>query len=283
LRVSTQAAEVVAVTGKENDPQRLETALPEGSIAKLLSPVAGLKGIEQAYPSFGGRPPEANDRFDRRVSELLRHKGRAITLHDYESLVLEAFPRVYRVKCLTHTLGVRGDADRDMERAPGNVTVVVVPDVKQVSAVNPYEPRLPAAELEAIRQNCSERAAPCATISVLNPAYERIRLTLCVRFHPGKSTAFYRNRLQQDLRGLLAPWTRAEAAGDISFGGRFYYSTAVHFVEELEYVDFVRDLRILDPEEGPVTFHAARYARSVLTTVNGPNAEDQHQIIVLED
>ncbi|NJB86799.1 hypothetical protein GGR26_002576 [Lewinella marina] len=283
LRVSTQVAEVIAVTDPANDAQRLSDPLPEGSIAKVLAPVGGLKGIEQPYPTYGGRAPEDTARFDRRVSELLKHKDRAITLNDYESLVMEAFPRVYRVKCLTHTRGVRGNAEDDLELAPGFVTLVVVPDVRLVSAVNPFEPRLPAAELEEIRQYVSERSAPCAAVNVLNPEYETVRLTLCVRFHPGKSTAFYRKKLQEDLRSLLAPWTRAEAGADISFGGRFYHSTAVHFVEELDYVDFVRDLRILVPGSSPLTSQPARHARSVLTTVNGSEAADQHHITVLED
>ncbi|MBB4079702.1 hypothetical protein GGR28_002327 [Lewinella aquimaris] len=284
LLVSTQSAEVVAVTQETNDATRLAEALPAETIAKVLTPVGDLKGLLQPYPSFGGRAPEPSERFDRRVSELLRHKGRAITLNDYESIVLEAFPRVYRVKCLPHTLGVRGDATSDLELAPGYVTLVVIPDVAQVSAVNPFEPRLPAAELEAIREYFLDKISPCVRLHVLNPEYETVRLTLCVRFHPGKSAAFYKKQLQLDLRELLAPWTRAEAGADISFGGRFYYSTAVHFVEELDYVDFVRDLRILDPDTGePVTYQAARRARSVLTTVNGTTAADTHQIIVLED
>ncbi len=283
LLVSTQSAEAVAVTRDANDATRLAEALPAETIAKVLTPVGDLKGLLQPYPSFGGRAPEPAERFDRRVSELLRHKGRAITLNDYESTVLEAFPRVYRVKCLPHTLGVRGDAASDLELAPGHVTLVVVPDVAQVSAVNPFEPRLPAAELEAIRAYFLDKISPCVSLTVLNPEYESVRLTLCVRFHPGKSAAFYQKQLQHDLRELLAPWTRAEAGADISFGGRFYYSTAVHFVEELDYVDFVQDLRILEPGTGaPVTYQAARRARSVLTTVNGIQENDAHLITVLE-
>lgn len=273
LRVSARAVAVRAVIGEKNDHTRLAEALDAGALAKVVTPVTGLKGVEQAYPSFSGKAPEAPDHFNRRVSELLRHKGRAITLNDYERIVLEAFPDVYRVKCLTHTLGVRGAADEDLEMAPGHVTLVVIPDVNRVSAVNPFEPRLPAADLEAIREYLSDKVSPCVRLQVLNPEYEKVRLQLSVRFKPGKSTAFYRAKLQRDLRGLLAPWTGGDATGDISFGGRVYYSTAVHFAESLAYVDYVRDLRIVDPAtRSPVTFQAARFARSVLTTVNGPSA-----------
>jgi hypothetical protein len=68
------------------------------------------------YPSFGGRVTEDNAEFYNRVSERLRHKDRAITIFDYERLVLESFPDIYRVKCIDHT-------DEGCELAPGHVLV----------------------------------------------------------------------------------------------------------------------------------------------------------------
>ncbi|MEL7159543.1 MAG: baseplate J/gp47 family protein, partial [Bacteroidota bacterium] len=279
-QVSTQGAEVIAHTSAAHDASRLETALLAGTIAKPLTPVTGLKAATNPFPTFGGRAPEAAATYHRRVSELLRHKGRASTLHDFEALVLEYFPRVYRVKCLTHTRGVRGDAGRDLELAPGHVTLVVVPDLSLVNAVNPFEPRLPAAELEEIRQFLVDKASPGAVIRVLNPNYEPIRIAGRVRLRAGRSTAFYEQELQRDLRGLLAPWTRG--GGDITFGGRFYYSTAVHFLEQLPYVDYVEDLRILNVPDD--TFQQATRARSVLTTVSGPAdvPANLHAITIIE-
>ena len=39
----------------------------------------------------------------RRISERLRHKNRAITSWDYEQIILENFPEVFKVKCLNST------------------------------------------------------------------------------------------------------------------------------------------------------------------------------------
>jgi len=279
LKVSARAVAVRALIDPANDAGRLATPLVAGALAKTTTAVTGLKGLEQLYPSFGGKAPEAPAHFNRRVSELLRHKGRAITLSDYEHMVLEAFPDVYRVKCLTHTLGVRGRAKEDLEMAPGHVTLVVIPDPARVSAVNVFEPRLPAAGLEAIREYLTDKISPCIDLRVLNPEYEAVQLSLDVCFRPGKSAAFYKEQLQKDLRGLLAPWTRPDAAADITFGGKFFYSTAVHFIERLAYVDFVRNLHIVDPAPGggPLTFQAARRARSVLTTANGPVPTEEEE------
>lgn len=273
LHLSARAVEATFVPTTDNQLQRLQAPLPAETIAKPVVPLIGLKGATQAFPSFGGRAPEPTGHFHRRVSELLRHKGRAITLHDYERLVLGEFPDVYRVKCLTHTRGFRGDAARDLELAPGHVTLVVVPDLSRINAVNPFEPRLPAATLTEIKGYLAGKICPQIELTVLNPEYEPVRLTLCVSLRPGRSEAFYYRQLQRDLQALLAPWTRPETGTDITFGGRFYYSTAVQFVEQLDYIDYVEDLRILrdngTAEPDRLTYQQARYARSVLTTVNG--------------
>ena len=102
LNVHTQA---VRATFQENgnDPARFATPLVAQTIAKLEVADSALKSISQPYESFGGQPAEAPLRFYTRVSERLRHKGRAITQFDYERLVLDAFPTIYKVKCVNHT------------------------------------------------------------------------------------------------------------------------------------------------------------------------------------
>src|SRR5690606_19431370 len=74
--------------------------LPAGSIQRLLVPEAGLAKLEQPYSSSGGRPAEAPERLDTRVSERLRHKDRALTAWDHERLVLHRFPQIYKARCL---------------------------------------------------------------------------------------------------------------------------------------------------------------------------------------
>ena len=105
------------------DVGHLATALPPGSIAKLKTPLAGVKGVTQPYPSFGGRAAESAGALATRASERLRHKARGIAPWDYERIVLEEFPRVHRVKCVPH-------ARDGAWLAPGHVLLVVVPDLR---------------------------------------------------------------------------------------------------------------------------------------------------------
>ncbi len=93
------------------------------TISKLLRPKNQIKKIEQPYSSFGGRAKDTDEGFYKRTSERLRHRARAISKWDYETLVLDEFPQVHRVKCLTH-FQVKGDIINNT--SAGNVTVVPV-------------------------------------------------------------------------------------------------------------------------------------------------------------
>lgn len=100
--VIAQAVEV-EFTDKGNAPSHFDAALPAGKISKLETAVAEISRVDQPFSSFDGKPREIGKEFYTRVSERLRHKGRAITAWDYEHLILARFPSIYKVKCITHT------------------------------------------------------------------------------------------------------------------------------------------------------------------------------------
>ncbi len=99
VAIHAQAMEVDFVD-RGNTLEHLQRPLPVGSIKTLVQRMPEIKAVTQPYTSFGGRPTEAPEHLYTRVSERLRHKQRALTAWDYERLVLEHFPEVYKVKCL---------------------------------------------------------------------------------------------------------------------------------------------------------------------------------------
>ena len=221
---------------RSNDPAHLSTPLAADSIAKLRERQAAVKKVSQPYASSGGRMQEPDGEFNVRVSERLRHKGRAITLWDYERLVLQEFPEIYKVKCINH-------ADRQREHVTGNVRVVVVPDLRNRNAVDPLRPRASLDTLDQIEKHLAGVASDFIAIHVTNPEYEAIRAQFQVRFHDGYDQGYYLRQLVTDIQDFLSPWRHDEAA-DISFGGRIHRSKVLLFVEQREYVDFVTKFRI---------------------------------------
>lgn len=246
LSVDAQAARASFVD-VGNDPAFLATPLPAGSISKLAAPELAVKKITQPYSSFDGRPREGARAFATRVSERLRHKDRAVTLWDYEALVLEAFPRLYRVKCLGTTELKRNAQNviaADNELMPGAVTVVTVPWTHGQNARDPLRPYTDQATLTAVDAFLRQRILPFVRLEVQNPKFEEVQVDFKVKFMPGiGDIAFYIDELNKALIGFLTPWSRP-GGGEITFGGKLWKSTIIDFVEEQPQVDYVTDFRL---------------------------------------
>lgn len=229
-------------TDNGNDPNHLATALAAGTIKKLKNGLSAVKTVSQPFASFGGSAVESSNAFYTRVSERLRHKDRCITPWDYERIILEAFPKVHRVKCIPH-------AKEGSWLAPGYVMIVVVPDLKNKNAVDPLQPKVDADTISRITTWVLARAGMQVLIQdkhpikVKNPSYQRIQLSFNVKFLTGYEYNFYSQQLNQQLIELLSPWAY-QADRDISFGGKIYKSVLLDFVEDCGYVDYVTDFKM---------------------------------------
>lgn len=234
LGVHVNAVEAVRLWPAGSAPA-VETLAP-GSIAKLLSPPAALKKVAQPYATFGGRAAETDAMRNRRAAERLRHRQRCITPWDYERLLLEAFPGVYRIKCVPH-------ASDTAWTAPGHVLIVAVPDLKNRNLPDLLQPKVDLDTLTQMAELAQAHASPQVAVHVRNPDYRAIRLDFKVRFHAGLPFEHTRLQLHAALVEALSPWA-FDTTRQLDFGGRIYRSVLLDFVEELPYVDFVTDFRL---------------------------------------
>jgi len=228
-----------------NDLGRLNTPLTAGSLSKLNTPDATVTQVQQPFPSFGGKAPEVSGpALFVRISELLRHKGRGIQKWDYERLVLENFPQVWRAKCINHSFFLNAHQYLyDFPMAPGNVIVAVLPDVAQLDAADSLEPRVPLAMLEDIRTMLLGVISPFVQLFVVNPRYERVEFCLELVLVKGMDEEFFKQQAGKDLTRWLAPWLTAEM-DRFEFGQPLYRSDVIRFLESLYYVDYLLDLEM---------------------------------------
>ena len=246
LSIRTNAALARFAPGSlalEEYEQHLLSGLPAGTITRLVQRNANIKKVEQPNPSFAGRGEEGSVEYFRRSSERLRHRNRAVTAWDLERLVLEAFPEVFKVKCLPHT-------NAAAETAPGHAALVIVPNVRRTGAGNVLEPRASAVLMGRIKNYVAGLMTPLSAVHVIHPAFERIRVEARVTFHAGRDAGYYARVLNDDLRRFLSPWAYQEGE-DILFGGRIYRSEILAFVEGRDYVDHVTDLKLYHSFDGP--------------------------------
>ena len=243
--VTAQALRATRVRGS-SDP--VAASARSGTVAEPLVSIPGLVSVAQVGDGFGGRPAESGDQFHARVGERLRHKNRALGHWDYERLVLERFPAVFKVKCFAC---INGDTER---REPGCVTVVVVPASPAGSSDELRAPKLNAVELDRIKDYLASVASPFARIFVRNAIYERIQVRCAVRFRKELQSGHCLKWLNQQLIDRISPLR----PGGIH--ARFDWSLSPGEVEtwirEADYVEDVARVSLLQVSEDD----AGRYA-----------------------
>ena len=237
--VQTQST-IASFSNQSNDLTHLESSLAPESITKVIDRPALIKAVQQPYSSFGGKPEESDEAFYTRISERLRHKQRAVTIWDYEHLILQEFPEIYKVKCLNHS---RFKSGKLKELAPGYVTVIVAPDLKNKNLFNRLQPRVSQNTLSEVEQYINKYVSLHVHFDAANPVYEEVKLEFDVLFRKGYDVNFYTKKINDDIIKFLSPWAYEETA-EIDFGGTLYTSIIIDYLEHLEYVDFISNFKM---------------------------------------
>ncbi len=239
-------AQVVQARFKNNQNERTteNLPLPAQQINRLAFSHSAVKTVEQPVESFGGRLPENaadNLEFYYRVSERLRHKDRAVTVWDYERLLLERFPTIATAKCIPHT---RYDEAAETNLAPTFVSVAVIPNLDKRKGEPWPEPRFTRGDLEEMRDFLSGRAniivasIDSGRLKVLNPLYEKVGIEVHVEFKNGEDKAFRSAQLKKELVNYISTWLHDSGKPPV-FGRILRSSGIIQFIEERPYVDYI--------------------------------------------
>ena len=199
LMVDTQAVLVKRVFDAEDHP---DFPLSPNSINQLVEKKASIKKIRQPFASFGGRKKESINNYLTRVSERLRHKGRAVTKWDYERIILEAFPEVYQAKLVKEVADSYNNVD-----ALNPLHLIVIPHN------HPYNhsicPKFNYRILEHIEAYLLKIQSPSLRrIQVRNPQYGYIKVILKFKFQEDKDIGSRMDQLELAIDHFISPWLK---------------------------------------------------------------------------
>jgi hypothetical protein len=215
---------------------RSDSNLPANHVADLQSPLPLIERVTNPLPASGGAPAEAPAAAQRRGLLRPGHRGRAVTVAEYEALALEASPAVARARCLPCTgSGGGGGGQR------GWVTIVVVPHGIERTPI-------PDAELRRrIHAYLAERVPSTVAyrIRVIPPLYRPISVAADVVPLPGVDPGLLEPLVRQRLDAFLHPLTGAPDGAGWAVGASLYLSHVANLVEETPGVDHARTLRLL--------------------------------------
>jgi len=243
ISIHTQGVKAKLVQDKSHD-RKFRKGVPKGTITKLKNSDSAIKRISQPDDSFDGMPDEHEGSFYTRVSERLRHKNRASNIWDYEHLIIENFPSIYKVKCINHSGFLEKENNRVFcENLAGHVTIVCIPDIKNKSYVNPLKPTTSIKLLEDILRFLNKIKNPMVSLHVVNPVFESIQFKFNVKFLEGLDETYYLNLLNLEIEHFLSPWAHDDQS-EIIFGRKVIKSRVIQFVEHRNYVAFISDFEM---------------------------------------
>ena len=241
--VRTQVAELAFDSTTSQGMPPIGSPLPAGSVTRLKTTISGIKKVMQPYDGNSADYDETQQQFECRVSELLRHKGRAWTSWDYERLVLERFPRIASVQCYPAH-------DRHGQLTPGSVLLVVIPQLDACPQADPLFPKVDATTLSDIEKYLKTVCPAHVRVIVSNPTYMVVKTECTISLRPGYADKeHHKALLNAALKAFLAPWTET-AQTEIGQKRMLNESDIAAFIKQQPYVDKIWQMHItMDGEE----------------------------------
>ncbi len=209
---------------------------------------------------------------------------------DYERMVLEAYPSIYKVKCINHTQVLEKTSGTqtiyiDNEQKPGYVLLVPIPDLQNKNAFDPLRPYTSLGLMAEIKQYLYNYTSAHVNLDVRNPRFEEIQLEFKVKYLTADNE-FYTKQLKEEIEQFLSPWA-FDPETDIEFGGKISKSVLINFIEERSYVDFISCVNMYQIVEGSKSVNVeeavATSSRTVFVSVKSDDPVNAHKISFITD
>ncbi|PSL45359.1 hypothetical protein CLV51_10461 [Chitinophaga niastensis] len=265
IRISTPGAECItprvlgifpnAVTAErilDEDGYSLERILsiPPLTIKSTKKDIRTILAIWQLFPSFGGSKTESEDKYYTRVSERLRHKQRPVTALDIAQVLLQAFPEILIVKCISAPPSFKEE----------DVSVIVVPRQSDNGQFITAEPKVDQDTLYRIQAFMQQNISPFVRVAIRNPVYERVKVVCSIRFREQteNNRNSYLQQLQLDIKKFLCPWL-FDPSSYLKIGSTLYKSELLNYINKQIYVDYITGFSLVhfyytkDPDTGALT------------------------------
>lgn len=236
-----------------------------GKLDTLKTSIPFVDRVRNRQRATNGLDAETLDLAKLRVPQLLRSRDRAVTVEDYEFLTQQVVQdklgwRDGRVKCIQPT------PDPNSPVAVGQVTVIVVPDVK--SPQLRFRPnreilRPTEDELAVVKEDLDRRRLLGVRLEVRSATYKWVAIKIRVKgqldpYRPEQSRREIKNRLEERLYQTFNPLTQKDVSHLFSQGWEFgrhlvigdVYQ-AVSGLEGLSYVEEVEVYQVDGPTNRP--------------------------------
>lgn len=208
------------------------------AVKALKSSLPYVEKVFNVEGATGGSNPWTSDDLFMLGPQSIKNKGRAVSVEDFEWMVLERFSGVARAKCLS----ARAPGPSGLVFKPGAVTVIVVPKGQEPV------PRPSAALLRRIADFLAEQCLGniVSDIHALGPGFTEVTVRAEVHAKNLRETSEVERRAAKALEDFFHPLTGGEDRQGWAFGRDVQLSEVYAVLQRVEGVDYVASAEFLD-------------------------------------
>ncbi|WP_316839300.1 hypothetical protein [Pedobacter gandavensis] len=186
----------ISVQRTTTDPDlAAQPNIPAGTITRTKMPFSKISSILQPFPSFGKRAAEDVRTMNRRVSQRLKTKDRAVSATDYVVLIKQGFEVVF-------------DAVVIVDPLQKTTNVYVVKTVDHWTVAHAFIPMVSVDEEAQMKLYLQKRTSAFSLLRVMNPEFQKVVVYATIRILPGYEFSAVQQRLMQALNIYLSPWIK---------------------------------------------------------------------------
>ncbi len=236
--------------------------VPRGTLSVLKTSIPYVTQVTNRQPAMGGRDAQSLDDAKLRAPQMLRTRTRAVTAEDYEYLALQ-IPGVARAHCVAP--GALPAAPNDI--APGNVLVLVLPQLPEAETRNGSLPNLERPELlTAVKAHLDERRVMGAQLEVRAPRTIEVSVDVTLRV-AARTEPFVvenvRRAAERALYAYLSPYTGGPDGRGWPIGRDLHVSEIYARLQRVPSVEYVDEVRVSIPD--PANLNARQSVSPRLT------------------
>jgi predicted phage baseplate assembly protein len=213
------------------------------TIVQLKTTVPYIEKVTNSEAAAGGADAESLDSLVERMPRTLRHRGRAVTLEDYEDLAKLASPDVARARCiplrnLQEVSSSVIEADNPQPLEPGVLSLIIVP-------YSNHPKPLPSLELlNRIQRYLQANSSMTARVVVVPPHYLSVNITTDLAVTSLEGASAVEQAVERKLSRFLHPLTGGLDGNGWDFGREPHKSDFYRQIESVPGVDHVRSLKV---------------------------------------
>ncbi|MGH2664790.1 hypothetical protein [Flavobacterium sp.] len=198
------------------------------TITKPQIAIPQIAALLQPFASFGGKAAENKATKNKRVSNSIKTKNRAVTPTDYYTLIAETFDDIYFSKVVN-------------KKSDNSCNVYVVKKIADESDPNTYVPLVTNSLENEIQKFLKTNTSPFAKINVSNFNLEYVSVSAKIKVKSGYQQTLIHNNVNNALKQYLSPWITSYAP-QIEIGKPLIDAKVNTFIKNIEGVDTVNDI-----------------------------------------